>query len=131
MQTLSLLAVDRNRLRPFFERVPELFEMHHHQIEEDPEGYEELLYKVYRPYPTHMFGLIDEWMGLGPREWKSDTEREVLLFLYAVRFPDTLLIESLTEEARSDVVRLSAYLHFTKHTYACLLYTSPSPRDRG
>ena len=52
MQTLSLLAVNRERLRPFFERVPELFEMHHHQIDEDPEGYEELLYKVHRPYPT-------------------------------------------------------------------------------
>ena len=118
MLAYGLLNVDRDGLKPFFERVPDLFEVHHHSEEQDAEGYEELLYRICQPYSSQTLDLIDEWMGFGPRGWKSDTEREVLLFLYAVRFPDTLLIESLTEEARSDVVRLSAYLHFTKHTYA-------------
>ena len=38
--------------------------------------------------------------------------------MYAIRYPDTLLIDSFTEKARSDICRLSAYLHFTQHTYA-------------
>ncbi|MBS72557.1 MAG: hypothetical protein CMO20_06390 [Thermoplasmata archaeon] len=117
MLAFGLLNVDRDRLKPFFERVPELFNSHHHSSEQDADGYEELLYRICRPYSSKTLDMIDEWMGFERREWKSDTEREVLLFLYAVRFPDTLLIESLTEEARSDVRRLSAYLHFIKHTY--------------
>ncbi len=117
MLAYGLLNVDRDGLKPFFERVPDLFEAHHHSEEQDAEGYEELLYRICQPYSSQTLDLIDEWMGFGPRGWKSDTEREVLLFLYAIRFPDTLLIESLTEEARSDIRRLSAYLHFTKHTY--------------
>ena len=118
MLAYGLLNVDRDRLKPFFERVPELFHSHHHSEEQDASGYEELLYRICRPYSSQTLDMIDEWMGLGKREWKSDTEREVLLFLYAVRYPDTLLVESLSEEARNDVVRLSAYLHFTKHTYS-------------
>ena len=118
MLAYGLLNVDREKLKPFFERVPELFQAHHHSDAQDADGYEELLYKICRPYSSATLDLIDAWLGLGPRTWRADTEREVLLFLYAVRYPDTLLIESLTEEAQSDVVRLSAYLHFTKHTYA-------------
>lgn len=117
MLAYGLLNVDRDGLKPFFERVPDLFESHHHSEEQNSEGYEELLYRVCQPYSSKTLDMIDEWMGFGPRGWKSDTEREVLLFLYAIRFPDTLLIESLTEEARTDIRRLSAYLHFTKHTY--------------
>mgnify|MGYP001188585408 FL=1 len=118
MLAYGLMNVNREALVPFFEKVPELFHSHHHSDAQDAEGYEELLYKISRPYSSKTLDMIDSWMGFEPRKWKSDTEREVLLFLYAVRFPDTLLIESLTEEARSDVIRLSAYLHFTKHTYA-------------
>ena len=118
MLAYGLLNVERDLLKPFFERVPELFISHHHSEEQNAGGYEELLYRICRPYSSKTLDMIDEWMGLGQREWKSDTEREVLLFLYAVRYPDTLLIESLSEEARNDVVRLSAYLHFTKHTYS-------------
>jgi len=118
MLAYGLLNVDRERLKPFFERVPELFHAHHHSDEQDAIGYEELLYRISRPYSSKTLDMIDEWMGFDRREWKSETEREVLLFLYAIQFPDTLLIESLTEEARCDVQRLSAYLHFTKHTYA-------------
>ena len=118
MLAYGLLNVDRDRLKPFFERVPELFQADHHYSEQEAEGYEELLYRICRPYSSKTLDMIDEWMGFEQRGWKSDTEREVLLFLYAVRFPDTLLLESLTEEARSDIRRLSAYLHFTKHTYA-------------
>jgi len=118
MQNLALLAVNRERLRPFFERVPELFEIHHHQAKEDPDGYEELLYKVHRPYPTHMFGLIDEWMGLEQLKISSEQETMLRLFLLAIRYPDTLLFESLDEILTSDLRRISAYLHFTSHTYA-------------
>jgi len=118
MLAYGLLNVDRERLKPFFERVPELFHSHHHSVEQDAEGYEELLYRICRPYSSQTLDMIDEWMGFERRDWKSDTEREVLLFLYAIRFPDTLLIDSLTDEARNDVKRLSAYLHFTKHTYS-------------
>ena len=118
MLAYGLLNVDRDRLNPFFERVTELFQADPHYSEQEAEGYEELLYRICRPYSSKTLDMIDEWMGFEQRGWKSDTEREVLLFLYAVRFPDTLLLESLTEEARSDIRRLSAYLHFTKHTYA-------------
>ena len=118
MLAYGLLNVDRDRLKPFFERVPELFLAHHHSTEQDATGYEELLYRICRPYSSQTLDMIDAWMGFDSRGWRSETEREVLLFLYAVRYPDTLLIESLSDEARNDVVRLSAYLHFTKHTYS-------------
>ena len=46
MQTLALLAVDKEKLAPFYSRVPELFEKHLHDSSQNPEQYEELLYKV-------------------------------------------------------------------------------------
>jgi hypothetical protein len=118
MLAYGLLNIDRERLKPFFERVPELFRNHHHADEDRAEQYEEMLYRISRPYSSNTLDMIDEFMGFQPRNWNSETEREVLLFLYAIRYPDTLLIESLTAEARSDVRRLSAYLHFVKHTYS-------------
>jgi hypothetical protein len=65
-----------------------------------------------------MLDMIDDWMNLGKREWKEETTREVKLALYAIKYPDTLLIDSFTEKARSNLTRLSSYLHFTHHTYA-------------
>ena len=118
MQAHALLSIDRERLRPFFERVPELFEAHHLHESQNPDGYEELLYRIYRPYTSGMFDMIDEWMGHGYRNWHSDVEREVMLMLYAIRYPDTLLLESLSDETDLDVKRISGYLHFMKHTYS-------------
>ena len=80
MLAYGLMNVNREALVPFFERVPELFQSHHHSEAQDPDGYEELLYRICRPYSSHTLDLIDEWMGFERREWKSDTEREVLLF---------------------------------------------------
>ena len=118
MQHVALSFFNKAACRPFFERLPELFHDHHHSSDQDSDSYEELLYKVRRPYTPEMLDIIDQWMGLGNREWKEETQREVLLSLYAIKYPDTLLIESLTDKARSDVRRLSAYLHFTHHTYS-------------
>ena len=118
MQHVALTLFDKDLCRPFFDNVTELFHAHHHSKEQDPSGYESLLYRVYRPYTPEMLDTIDRWMGLGERTWRAETQREVLLSLYAIRYPDTLLIESLTDNARSDIRRLSAYLHFTHHTYS-------------
>jgi len=118
MQHISLSLFDKGLCQPFFNRLTELFHEHHHSQNQDPSGYEKLLYRVYRPYKPEMLDMIDQWMGLGDREWGAETQREVLLSLYAIRYPDTLLIESLTDNARSDIRRLSAYLHFTHHTYS-------------
>ena len=82
MLAYGLMNVNREALVPFFERVPELFNSHHHSESQDSDGYEELLYRICRPYSSQTLNLIDEWMGVGPREWLSDTERVVLLFLY-------------------------------------------------
>ena len=121
MQHVALSSFDKEACQPFFKRLTDFFHDHHHSDDQDASSYEELLYKIRRPYTPEMLDMIDDWMGLGKREWKEETQREVLLSLYAIKYPDTLLIESLTDKARSDVRRLSAYL--------CLLYTSPSPRD--
>ena len=118
MQHVALTVFDKDLCRPFFDNVTELFHSHHHSKEQDPSGYENLLYRIYRPYTPEMLDTIDRWMGLGERTWRAETQREVLLSLYAIRYPDTLLIESLTDKARSDIRRLSAYLHFTHHTYS-------------
>ena len=118
MQVHALLSIDRERLKPFFERVPELFEAHHEHEDQNPSGYEELLYRIYRPYTSDMLDMIDNWMGHDKRNWHSDVEREVMLMLYAIRYPDTLLLESLSDEADLDVRRISGYLHFMKHTYS-------------
>ena len=118
MQHVALSSFDKKTCNPFFERLTELFESHHHSEEQDADGYEELLYKVHRPYTPEMLDNIDQWMGVEKREWREETQREVLLSLYAIKYPDTLLIESLTERPRSDIRRLSSYLHFTHHTYS-------------
>lgn len=118
MQHVALSSFDKSRCSAFFEELTEHFHRHHHSGDQDPDGYEGLLYKVRRPYTPEMLDMIDDWMGLERRDWREETQREVLLSLYAIRYPDTLLIESLTEKARSDIRRLSAYLHFTHHTYS-------------
>ena len=64
-----------------------------------------------------MFDMIDDWMGHGHRTWRKEIDREVMLMLYAIRYPDTLLLESLSEEAGIDMRRISGYLHFVHHTY--------------
>ncbi|HJM18352.1 MAG TPA: hypothetical protein QF703_02350 [Candidatus Thalassarchaeaceae archaeon] len=118
VQHVALASFDKSRCVPFFDTLTDHFHRHHHSEKQDPGGYEELLYKVRRPYTSEMLDMIDNWMGLEKRDWREETQREVLLSLYAIRYPDTLLIESLTDKARSDIRRLSAYLHFTHHTYS-------------
>ncbi len=118
MQHVALTSFDKERCAPFFERMIDYFHEHHHSTNQDALGYEELLYRIHRPYTTEMLDMIDSWMGLPKRDWREETQREVMLALYAIRYPDTLLIESFTEKAKSDMRRLSAYLHFTSHTYA-------------
>ena len=118
MQHVALSSFDKERCGPFFDRLTDYFHQHHHSEEGDAESYEELLYRVRRPYTPEMLDMIDSWMGLEKRDWREETQREVMLALYAIRYPDTLLLESFTEKARSDLRRLSAYLHFTNHTYA-------------
>jgi hypothetical protein len=118
MRAYALLNLDRERLRPFFDRVPELFHAHHHSEDQDPLGYEELLYRIYKPYNGSMLDMIDRWAMFKERDWREDVQLEVMLFLYAIRYPDSLLLESLSEKATKDVERISTYLHFTHHTYA-------------
>ena len=118
MQHLSLLAFDKESCKPFFDKLTDLFHEHHQSADQDAEGYEKLLYRVHRPYTNDMLDMVDEWMGLGKRDWRDETTREVKLAMYAIRYPDTLLLDSFTPNARSDIVRLSSYLHFTQHTYA-------------
>lgn len=118
MQHVALLAFDKEKCKPFFDRLTELFYEHHHSEMQDSEEYEKLLYMVKKPYDNNMLDMIDKWMGLEKREWREETTREVKLALYAIRYPDTLLLDSFTENPRSDIKRLSAYLHFTHHTYA-------------
>jgi hypothetical protein len=118
MQHLSLLAFDKKKCEPFFNRLTDLFYEHHNSDLQKPDEYERLLYMVRRPYDDSMLDMIDDWMGLERREWKEETTREVKLALYAIKYPDTLLIDSFTQKARSDLTRLSSYLHFTHHTYA-------------
>ena len=95
MQHLALLAFDKERCKPFFDRLTELFHEHHHSSEQNPERYEELLYRIHRPYTNDMLDMVDDWMGVGKREWREETTREVKLAMYAIRYPDTLLIDSL------------------------------------
>ena len=102
MQHVALISFDKERCGPFFERLPEYFHQHPHSEEENAEGYEELLYRIRRPYTPGMLDMIDSWMGLTERDWSEETQREVMLALYAIRYPDTFLIESFTEKARAD-----------------------------
>jgi|TARA_B110000196_G_scaffold74638_1_gene64067 hypothetical protein len=118
MQHVALLAFDKEKCKPFFDGLTDFFYEHHHSEAQNATGYEALLYKVHRPYDDAMLDMIDEWMGLPKRDWRDETTREVKLAMYAIRYPDTLLLDSFTENARSDIRRLSAYLHFTQHTYA-------------
>ncbi len=118
MQHHSLTVFDKKKCTHFFDYLTDYFFQHHHSEEQRPDDYESLLYTVKRPYTAEMLDDIDDWMALPKRQWREETQREVMLSLYAIRYPDTLLIESLTDKARSDIKRISAYLHFTHHTYS-------------
>jgi hypothetical protein len=118
MQHISLLAFNKEKCKPFFDNLTDLFYQHHHSDVQKSDEYEKLLYTIKRPYDDEMLNKIDSWMNLEKRDWKEETTREIKLALYAIRYPDTLLIDSFTQKARSDIHRLSAYLHFSHHTYA-------------
>ncbi|GIS50348.1 MAG: hypothetical protein Ct9H90mP24_6400 [Methanobacteriota archaeon] len=64
MQHVALSSFDKDACRPFFERLTDLFHDHHHSHGQDSASYEELLYKVRRPYTPEMLDMIDDWMGL-------------------------------------------------------------------
>ena len=103
MQHVSLLAFNKEKCKPFFDNLTDLFHQHHHSDVQNPDEYEKLLYTVKRPYDDEMLNMIDSWMNLEQRDWKEETTREVKLALYAIRYPDTLLIDSFTQKARSDI----------------------------
>ena len=52
MRAYALLNIDKERLQPFFDRVPELFHTHHHSEAQDPEGYEEPVSYTHLTLPT-------------------------------------------------------------------------------
>jgi len=72
MQHIALLVFDKDRCKSFFERLPELFQEFHHSKEQNPEGYEELLYRVHRPYDNQMLDMIDSWLGMEKRVWREE-----------------------------------------------------------
>ena len=76
MQHVALTMFDKERCAPFFDKLTEFFHEHHHSEEQDAEGYEELLYRVHRPYNPEMLDMIDAWMGpTRARLARRDTER--------------------------------------------------------
>ena len=83
-------------------------------VRRKPDVYEELLYKIHRPLTSEMLDMIDDWMGPEHRSLNQDQELMLRLFLLAIRYPDTLLLESLDDVITNDVRRISAYLHFTQ-----------------
>ena len=83
MQYIPLLQFDRDRCKPFFDGLIDYFNSYHHSENQDSDSYEELLYLVRRPYTPEMLDMIDEWMGKEKRDWREETQREVLLSLYA------------------------------------------------
>ena len=79
MQHVALTSFDKEACRPFFDRLTELFHEHHHSDEQDYAAYEELLYRVRRPYTPDERHMIDTWMGLANREGRVEPPRELLL----------------------------------------------------
>ena len=73
MQHIALTSFDKERCRPFFDRLTEYFQEHHHSEQQDAEAYEELLYRIRRPYTPQMLDMIDDWMGLERRDWREET----------------------------------------------------------
>ncbi len=45
MQHVALSIFDKELCQPFFDRLTDLFYEHHHSEEQDPDGYESLLYE--------------------------------------------------------------------------------------
>jgi hypothetical protein len=114
LQAYGLLNLDKEVVKEFFKRVPELFDEWHSKSSQD---YEELLYRIYRPYSSKDLDKIDEWMGLETRNWPSQIEFEIILMLNAIRYPDTLLLRSMDPIVENELERISAYLHFVTHVY--------------
>ena len=84
MQHVALTMFDKELCAPFFEKLTEYFHDHHHSDEQDADGYEELLYRIRRPYTPGMLDMIDSWMGLPERDWREETQREVMLALLSL-----------------------------------------------
>ena len=114
LQAYGLLNLNTEAVKEFFERVPVLFDEWHSK---NSQNYEELLYRIYRPYTSKDLDKIDEWMGLETRNWPSQIEFEVILMLNAIRYPDTLLLRSMDPLVENELERISAYLHFVTHVY--------------
>ena len=82
MQHVALSSFDKEACRPFFDRLTEFFHQHHHSDEQDYAAYEELLYRVRRPYTPEMLDMIDGWMGLEERAWRAETQREAVSYTH-------------------------------------------------
>ena len=46
MQHVALLAFDKEKCKPFFDRLTELFYEHHHSEQQNPNEYEKLLLEI-------------------------------------------------------------------------------------
>ena len=63
MQHLALLAFDKERCKPFFDRLTELFRDHHSQVRtlKDMRNY-----SIESQTTTNdMLDMVDDWMGIG------------------------------------------------------------------
>ena len=114
LQAYGLLNLDTEVVNEFYKRVPELFDKWHSK---NSQSYEELLYRIYRPYSSKDLDKIDKWMGFETRNWPSQIEFEIILMLNAIRYPDTLLLRSMDPIVENELERISAYLHFITHVY--------------
>ena len=87
MQFHSLTVFDKEKCAHFFEHLTDYFYKHHHSDEGFADTYENLLYTVKRPYTAGMLDQIDDWMGLPKRQWREETQREVMLSLIHISEP--------------------------------------------
>ena len=105
MIPVALYGVNAEMCERFYEALPQLV----NDAYED-KAYIESLYAIEADHSIDHVRIADVWSDRAPFAWPEDVVNEVEMVLRTTNYPDVALLE---------------------HLMTCLLYTSPSPRDRG
>lgn len=108
------LEFDRDAARPFFDRMPDLFQAYQREVDD---AYQSLLYSVEHSYSPDDLRLIEQRMGLDHPTWTKGSCEQAIQLLDGMRYPDAAPISTLRAVPGLDLRTLSHYLHFFHHVY--------------
>ena len=130
MIPVSLYGLDIEKCEAFYAALPDLV-----ADTVDDEKYATALFSIESEASLEHIRVADLWAKYNPFVWPEDISNEVEMTIRTVNYPDVSMLEHLLTLDNVDATRVSTWMHFSTNLFPlytdCLLYTSPSPRDRG